>query len=203
MLDAFRFARCLGIVQIFSLGLSLANARAGRDPTRRLITQPINDGNRVTLTGNTCREANATNDRGPVPESLPMQHLQLLLRLPMEQEEELDKLLRAIQDPNSPNYHKFLTPEQFSLEFSLAPEDVRTISGWLRSMGFSINLIGPRSIDLSGTAGQVHDAFKTEIHYLDVAGVRHIANMSDPQIPAALEPQSQALSPLTTSNRAQ
>ena len=56
------------------------------------------------------------------------------------------------------------------------------------SKGFSINLIGPRSIDLSGTTGQVHNTFKTEIHYLDVAGVRHIANMSDPQIPAALAP---------------
>lgn len=130
-----RFARRLAIAQIFFLGLSPANAQAPREPTRPLITQPIDDSRRVTLTGNTRPEANATNDRGPVPESLPMQHLQLLLRLPMEKEEELD-----------------------------------------------------RSIDLSGTAGQVHDAFKTEIHYLDVAGVRHIANMSDPQIPAALAP---------------
>jgi subtilase family serine protease len=31
-------------------------------------------------------------------------------------------------------------------------------------------------------------AFHTVIHYLDVGGVRHFANMSDPQIPAALAP---------------
>ncbi|MGB0115204.1 MAG: Ig-like domain repeat protein, partial [Terriglobales bacterium] len=37
-------------------------------------------------------------------------------------------------------------------------------------------------------AGQVHAAFHTEIHNLDVKGVPHIANMSDPQIPAALAP---------------
>jgi hypothetical protein len=34
----------------------------------------------------------------------------------------------------------------------------------------------------------VRGAFETEIRYLDVRGVRHIANMGDPQIPAALAP---------------
>ena len=43
-------------------------------------------------------------------------------------------------------------------------------------------------IDFSGTAGQVREAFSTEIHYLEVNGAQHIANMSDPQIPAALAP---------------
>src|SRR5215469_7613915 len=43
-------------------------------------------------------------------------------------------------------------------------------------------------IDFSGNASQVSKAFHTEIHYLDVNGKTHIANMSDPQIPAALAP---------------
>ena len=43
-------------------------------------------------------------------------------------------------------------------------------------------------VDFSGTAELVKYAFGTEIHRLDVAGVPHIANMSDPQIPAALAP---------------
>jgi subtilase family serine protease len=41
-------------------------------------------------------------------------------------------------------------------------------------------------IDFSGTAGQVQRAFHTEIHHLDVKGEKHIANISNPQIPAAL-----------------
>ena len=40
-------------------------------------------------------------------------------------------------------------------------------------------------IDFSGTAGQVRSAFHTDIHQLDVKGVKHFANMSDPKIPAA------------------
>jgi len=43
-------------------------------------------------------------------------------------------------------------------------------------------------IEFSGTAGDVREAFHTEIHNLDVNGVHHIANMSDPRIPAALAP---------------
>ncbi len=43
-------------------------------------------------------------------------------------------------------------------------------------------------IDFSGNAGQVRNAFHTAIHNLDVNGVHHIANVSDPQIPEALAP---------------
>jgi subtilase family serine protease len=53
-------------------------------------------------------------------------------------------------------------------------------------------------IDFSGTAGQVTQAFHTEIHKLDVAGAMHIANMSDPEIPAApWPPRSKASSRFT------
>jgi subtilase family serine protease len=43
-------------------------------------------------------------------------------------------------------------------------------------------------VEFSGTAAQVREAFHTEVHALDVGGVRHIANMSDPAIPAGLTP---------------
>jgi hypothetical protein len=43
-------------------------------------------------------------------------------------------------------------------------------------------------IDFSGTAVQVRKAFETEIHHLQVNGEKHISNMSDPRIPAALAP---------------
>jgi subtilase family serine protease len=44
------------------------------------------------------------------------------------------------------------------------------------------------TIDFSGNAGQVRAAFHTEIHNLEVRGTTHIANMSDPQVPAAIAP---------------
>jgi subtilase family serine protease len=43
-------------------------------------------------------------------------------------------------------------------------------------------------VAFSGTAGMIRDAFHTEIHYLEVGGQSHYANMSDPKIPQALAP---------------
>jgi hypothetical protein len=44
------------------------------------------------------------------------------------------------------------------------------------------------AIRFGGTAAQVESAFHTEIHNLRMYGGPHIANMSDPEIPAALSP---------------
>src|SRR5258708_36250123 len=41
-------------------------------------------------------------------------------------------------------------------------------------------------IDFSGTAGQVRNAFQTEIHHLAVRGEMHVGNMSEPRVPSAL-----------------
>ena len=72
----------------------------------------------------------------------------------------------------------------------MAAQDLATITGWLKSHGFTVNRVYPNGIviDFSGTAGQVREAFHTEIHNLEVNGAAHIANMSDPRIPAALAP---------------
>ena len=197
MLGQSTHSRHLVVVPLSLLVLVLASAQIRSESTRRLITQAIDESKRVELPGNTRPEVSADNDRGIVPDSLPMEHMQLQLRLPMEKEDELDNLLQKIQDPSSPNYHKWLTPEEFKQQFSLAREDIETITNWLKSQGFTVNVVNARSVDFSGTAGQVRYAFRTAIHYFDVRGVRHIANLSNPQIPAALAPAVAGIVSLT------
>jgi len=156
---------------------------------RALITETISENNLVTLAGNTRPEATAANDRGLVAFSLPMEHLWLQLRRPPEQEQALDKYIDGLTEPKSPNFHQWLTAKQFGERYGLAQKDLAAITGWLESHGFTVNLIYPNNvIDFSGTAGQVREAFHTEIHDLEVNGAKHIANMSDPRIPAALAP---------------
>ena len=144
----------------------------------------------MTLTGNTRPQATAANDRGPVGEDFRMDHMLLQLQRSPEQEQALERLIDSQQDRNSANYHKWLTAEQFGKQFGLAPEDVSAIRSWLESHGFTVNVVYPNGVlvDFSGTAGQVREAFHTEIHRLSVDGKEHVANMSDPQIPAALAP---------------
>jgi subtilase family serine protease len=155
-----------------------------------LITQNVDEGQLVTLAGNTRPEATPENDRGGVAENLLLEHMLLQLKRSPEQEQALQKFIGQQYDPKSPNFHQWLTAEQFGQSYGLEQQDLDTITRWLQSHGLVVNKIYPGGmvIDFSGTAAQVREAFRTEIHNLDVNGVAHISNMQDPQIPAALEP---------------
>jgi subtilase family serine protease len=171
---------------LLMVGIGTSYCQTHDELSPRLITQPIDDSKRVTLNGNIRPEVNPKNDRGSVPASLPMEHLQIVLRLPEQKQAELGRFLDEVQNPKSPEYHKWLTPQQYKERFSLAPQDIEVLTGWLRSEGFRVNAVTPLAIDFSGTAGEVKHAFRTQIHFLDVKGMKHIANVNDPEIPAAL-----------------
>jgi subtilase family serine protease len=145
----------------------------------------------MVLRGNTHPMARAEFDRGPAPASLPMDHMLLVLTRSPQQEAALETLLAQQQDRTSPNYHKWLTPEQFGQQFGPSDQDIQTITSWLQSNGFQINSVanGRTTIDFSGTAGAVQQAFHTAIHsYVLANGEQHWANSTDPQIPVALAP---------------
>jgi hypothetical protein len=174
-----------------ALWVSPTLAQSSVEPPQPLITQPINEANLVVLPGNTRPEAkNPANDRGIVPDSLPLPHLMLQLRRPAARELALDALIGQLHDPHSPNFHRWLESSEVGAQFGPATSDIQTITGWLQERGFAVNTVYPNRIviDFSGTAGQVRTTFHTEIHNLSVSGVAHIANMTDPQIPAALAP---------------
>ena len=159
-------------------------------PSQPLITQPVNEANLVTLASDTPAPAkNPANDRGIVPDSLPMDHMLLQLRRPAAQEQALDALIDQLYDRTSSNYHRWLSPDEFG-RFGIADADIQTITGWLRRHGFTVNFVYPNKmvIDFSGSAAQVRTSFRTEVHYLDVNGATNVANMTDPQMPAALVP---------------
>lgn len=156
-----------------------------------LITQNVDESNLVTLAGNTRPEAMAKqNDRGRVADSYRMEHMMLQLKRSAEQERELEAIIDQAHDSSSPNFHHWLTAKDFGGRFGLAQHDLDAVTRWLQSYGFKVNLVYENRllIDFSGTAGQVRGAFHAEIHNLNVKGVKHIANMSDPRIPAALAP---------------
>jgi len=178
------------LVLAFSIQLAWAQTVSTAPSARDLITQSVDERNLAALRDNTRPEATPQNDRGAVADGFPMIHVLLQLRRSPEQESALQRYLDEVQDSTSPNFHKWLTPEQFGQDFGVAPQDLDAITRWLQSHGFTVNLVYPNrmTIDFSGTAGRVREAFHTEIHDLEVKGERHIANMNDPQIPSALAP---------------
>jgi subtilase family serine protease len=177
------------VTLLLGSSIALISQESGRR-SPAVIHDKVDENSLVTLPGNTRPEANAENDLGAVDDSLGMDHMMLQLKRSAAQEQAAAEFVAELHDPKTPNFHKWLTASEFGRNYGLADSDVQTITGWLESHGFTVNSVFPNGmvIDFSGSAGQVRRAFHTSIHNLDVNGVRHIANVSDPQIPAALAP---------------
>lgn len=159
-------------------------------PARALITAVPDSRVRVRLAGDIRREATPRNDRGPVAGSLPLDHIQLLLRRPAEREAALRGYLEQLHDPRSPRFHRWLTVSELAQSFGPAQRDIAAVTGWLAQQGLHVNAVYPGAliVDFSGTVAQVQSAFHTQMHAFEVGARRHIANVSDPWIPAALAP---------------
>ncbi|MBJ6751586.1 protease pro-enzyme activation domain-containing protein [Geomonas anaerohicana] len=148
----------------------------------------IDDNDRVSLRGNVHPNARAEFDDGPADPNLPMERMVFTLKLSPEKHQDLNKLLAEQQDPNSPNYQRWLTPEEFADRFAPPPEDIAAIKGWLTSQGFTVDEVsrGRTAINFSGNVDKVEKAFRTKIRKYKVDGkVRH-ANSRDPEIPRGL-----------------
>ena len=145
---------------------------------------------KVALPGNVHRNARAQFDEGPVDPETKLNYVTLTLK-PSAQPE-LDQLLREQQDPSSPNFRKWLTPEEYADRFGASADDMAKISSWLKSEGFEIisTARGRRWISFNATARQIQSALHTEIHHYRVNGELHFANATAPAVPAAIAPMA-------------
>src|SRR5215472_6034879 len=154
------------------------------------ITDAVDEAKLTVLRGNVHPLAQKQFDQGPAPSAIPLHRMLLLLQRSPLQEHALVTLLDAQQDKSSPSYHKWLTPDEFGQQFGPSDADVQTVTNWLQSHGFQITRVstGRTIVEFEGTTDQVQQAFHTSIHSYLVNGEQHWANVSDPQIPAALAP---------------
>ena len=156
---------------------------------RTLITGPISDAERIVVRGNVRPEATAVNDRGARSGSAALTGL-LVLHRSQESELAFQSYLSHLNDPASASYHKWLSNREIGETFGPSAEDLARVSGWLADNGLTAHAPSPdgSALEFEGTVAQVSSAFHTSIHNLSVEGENHFANMSDPEIPAALAP---------------
>jgi hypothetical protein len=189
MIERFFAAACA--FAVVSVVLSSAHAQFSGNPAARpLIAGTVNESNLVRLPGNVRPEVTPANDRGSVPADFPLEHMFIQLRRAPTQEAALTQFIERLHEPGSSDCHRWLTPSEFGTQYGPAASDIAQVTAWLQGRGFRVNLTYPSgmAIDFSGTAAQVAAAFRTEIHYIAARGTTHFANVSDPQIPAALAP---------------
>ena len=180
----------LALLAVIFSTWSMAVGQAFEDvsPSSSQIAQPANEARLVQLRGNTRPEARAANDRGRVSDDTRLDHMMLLLQRGPESEKALEQFINQIHDPKSPLFHHWITASEFGQKYGVTPAELAAVTDWLQSQGFEVNVVYRNGIliDFSGNAGQIREAFHTEIHHLVVNGQAHIANMTDPQIPPEL-----------------
>lgn len=149
------------------------------------IVRPVDPNRSIRLTGHVPPWARLQNDRGPADSSTPLRYATLRLKPAPG----LEDFLTRQRTPSSPDYHRWLTPEQFADRFGASRDDIAKLVSWLQSQGLQVQdtARGRHWITFSGTADQVNRAFRTQIHRYRVNGAAHFANATDPSIPEAFE----------------
>src|SRR5579871_2826193 len=133
------------------LAVTGSTSLAGMTPVSR-ISQAIDEKNLVELSGNVHPLARAQFDRGAVDDSLPLEHLMLLLKRSPGQEQALETRISALYDPHSADYHRWLTAHEFGESYGPSKQDLAQVTKWLESRGFTVNVVYPSGtvIDVSG-----------------------------------------------------
>jgi subtilase family serine protease len=89
------------------------------------------------------------------------QHLKLAIGLPLRNLESLTNLLGQIYDPASPNYHHYLTPQQFTEQFGPTEQDYQAVIAFAKANGLTVTGTHPNRVlvDVDGTVAEVQQAF--------------------------------------------
>jgi len=118
----------------------------------------------------------------------PEQKLRLVLAVMPPHMDEEEQFLKELTTKGSPNFHKFLTPEEWNTRFAPSAEDEQKVVDWAQSQGFTVtNRYNHRLIvDVEAPAGVIEKAFNVTINNYRVGDEVDFANDRDPVLPASL-----------------
>lgn len=185
--------------RILLLVLALPAALLAQSVTQAVV--PGVDESRLTVLNGTVHAlARSQFDRGVVPDDFPMRRMLVMLQRPPEHEAALQRFLREVHTPGSPNFHQWMTPAAYGRQFGAKDEDIATVSAWLQAYGFSVARVttSRTMIEFSGTAAQVREALHTDIHEYVAVGKSFFANDRDISVPQAISSRIRNFAPLNT-----
>ena len=153
------------------------------------IAASVGSANAETYASLNGNHLEAASDLALEGTASPTRQLEMEIYLAPRNEPQLDQLLQDQQDPTSPQYHQWLTPEEYDQQFGPTDADVAEISKWLTNAGFTVTFASARQrrIRFSGEVASAQTAFRVHI-----AGSRdgaHFANLEDPAVPASIAPK--------------
>jgi subtilase family serine protease len=184
----------LSALAVLAAGASVAQAagqQAASSPAARLGAE-ISSSQMTALPATKRSAALAQYETGRLASGTKLQGISIYFTRTQSQEADLKTLMAAQQNPASPLYHQWLTPEQFASRFGMSDADLAKVQSWLEQQGFSVDSVnrGKDTIRFSGNAGQVESAFNTELHTYTIKTAQGVENHFAPStalsVPSAI-----------------
>ena len=93
-------------------------------------------------------------------------HLQLAIGLPLRNRPAFTNLLNQLYNPASPNYRRYLTPEQFAEQFGPTEQDYQAAIAFARAHGLRVTSTHPNRmiLDVTGSVADVEKTFQVKLH---------------------------------------
>jgi pseudomonalisin len=171
--------------------------------------QPMAQANRVSaqanlsqqtkLTGHIPAWATADRQTATSVDLSASMNISLVLRRDPSVEAAFEKLLADQQNPASPHYHQWLTPQQIGTLYGPTQADLDAITSWATGQGLKLVSVQPNRVivELTGSTAQVASAFRTSFAYFTYNEGAHLSATIEPSIPTALFPVIDSIHGLT------
>jgi subtilase family serine protease len=114
-----------------------------------------------------------------------MRGVQVVVHLPLRNTDELDKLIASQTDKSSPQYHRFLTPDQFRTSYAPAPADLAAAASSLKSLGFETHVTS-QSVLAAASQATVESTFGVHLKQTSAKGRSALSADRAVAVPAAL-----------------
>ena len=116
------------------------------------------------------------------------QPLNLSIGLQLRNQPDLDTLLQALYDPQSPQFQQYLTPDQFNQLFAPTSDQVQQVVAYLQSQGLTVTNVAPNNllIDATSTVAQAQQTFNVHINTYQLGSHTFFANAQAPSLPGPI-----------------
>lgn len=183
-------ALAAGLTAVAALGLSacMPTSLWAAQPASRLKANADLSA-RATLPQGVSKRAERAESLGSMQPDQDLGLMSLVLAPSATQSAALDQLLADQQNPASPRYHQWLTPEQFGESFGASDADLKILRNWLTSQGFTVLGVAPsrNAIDFTGPASAASAAFQTSFARFKNEQQSWFSNTTAPTVPSAFQ----------------